>query len=240
MAEPKQKPAPGVTDEADTPASDRRGGTRDLLLEILKRRGESDVSGLAQKLGISGVAVRQHLGGLERDGVLTHRQERRPVGRPVRLYRLTDEAEQHFPQSNDRVALDLLALVENQIGVGVIDDAIEARAEDLIRRYREQLQGAKSWKQKLELLAAIRDSEGFLCSVESVSAEEAQDGARLVHHHCPVASVATQHPQFCAFELKLLKTVLNEPALKRTEHLGAGGNTCSYQLPAKPGNKKRG
>ncbi len=213
--------------------SDSGGGTREALLEILKRRGEADVSALAEQLGISGVAVRQHLAGLERDGLLAHRQERRPVGRPVRVYRLTARAEQHFPQSSGSVAMDLLAHVEEEVGTRAINSALEKRFDDLEARYSKKLKGAKSWKQKLELLAEVRDAEGFLCNVESASVRETRGGVRLVHHHCPLAGIADQHPQLCAYELELLRRALGEPGLRRMEHIHGGGRTCSYELPKK-------
>ena len=215
------------------------GQTRELLLEILKRCGESDVSGLAKKLGISGVAVRQHLGSLRRSGLVVHRQERRPVGRPVRVYRLTDAAERHFPQSSDRVALDLLARVEKMLGVEAIETVLDERVEELTARYAERLEGARSWDEKLELLASIRDSEGYLCSVEPATQADVRGGVRLVHHHCPLSEIADQLPQLCSYELELFRRVLGEPDLKRTEHIHSGGHACSYELPKKPKAPRR-
>ncbi len=177
---------------------------------------------------------------LERDEFLTHRQQRRPVGRPVRLYRLTSAAEQRFPQSSDHVALDLLARVEKLVGVEAIESALEARIEDLEVRYRELLKGARSWSQKLEILAAVRDSEGFFCNVERVAETKARGGARLVHHHCPLAAIAEQYPQLCRYELELFRRVLGEPDIRRTEHMGSGGHSCSYELPGKRAPKGRG
>lgn len=206
------------------------GSTRDALLDILKRRGESDVTGLAEKLGISGVAVRQHLASMERDGHVAHRLVRRPVGRPVRFYSLTPAAEQYFPQRSDRVALDLLARVEKLMGRKAIQKLFDTRLKDLDRRYREQLKGARSWRQKLERLAAIRDSEGYLCSVESTSAADVRGGIRLVEHHCPLGPIAKQHPQICDSELALFRSVLREPDIKRTGHIRNGGHACVYEV----------
>ncbi len=231
-------PVEPTTYSSSVSAPDSGGHTRQLLLEILKRCGECDVSGLAEKLGISGVAVRQHLSSLERAGLLMHRQERRPVGRPVRLYRLTNTAERHFPQSSDRVALDLLARVEKMMGVEAIESALDKRIEDLASLYAERLKGARSWSQKLELLASIRDSEGYLCNVEPVAAAEARGGVRLVHHHCPLSAIADQFPQLCAYELELFRRVLGEPDIRRVDHIHAGGHTCSYELPKKKTPKR--
>ncbi len=208
-----------------------RLGTRDLLLQILKRGGECDAAGLAEELGISGVAVRQHLNVLVRDGLVTHRLERRPIGRPVHLHRLTSTAEQHFPQSSDAVAMDLLSRVEEQQGTQAINSALEKRMADMEAHYREKLVGLRSWKQKLERLAEVRDSEGFFCDVEP--AAKVRGGVRLVNRHCPLADIAEQYPQLCSYELELFKRVLGEPGIKRTEHIRSGGHACRYELPRK-------
>ena len=99
------------------------GNTRSTLMELLKRAGETDVASLAEDLGISGVAVRQHLAALERDGKVAQRSVRRPVGRPAKLYRLTEAADQAFPQASAQVALDLLARLQRYpLDVRVVPD----------------------------------------------------------------------------------------------------------------------
>ena len=59
------------------------GPTRERILDLLKRRAEATARELATALGITPPAVRQHLTALERDGLVTGRTLRRPVGRPV-------------------------------------------------------------------------------------------------------------------------------------------------------------
>ncbi len=205
--------------------------TRRALLDILKRSGECEVSELAQELGISGVAVRQHLGAMEREGQIAHQLERRPVGRPVRLYHLTAAAERHFPQNNDRVALDLLARMEQLMGRDAVEKLFHKRLEDLDQQYREKIRSARSWSQKLKILAKIRDEEGYLCNVESDESGGLRGDVRLVEHHCPVAAIAEQHPQMCQYELELFRRVLREPTIQRTAHIRSGDHACAYHAP---------
>ncbi len=207
--------------------------TRMTLMELLKRAGETDVASLASELGISGVAVRQHLAALERDGKVTQRSVRRPVGRPAKLYRLTEAADQVFPQASAKVALDLLARLERLRGPEAVEKLLQARLRDLLRRYQEQLKGARSWSKKLKILAEIRESEGYLCDSEPAPSSEAKGGLRLVEHHCPLSDLARQHPEVCEYELELFKRVLGEPDLRRVDHIGSGGHACVYELPGK-------
>jgi predicted ArsR family transcriptional regulator len=209
------------------------GNTRSTLMELLKRAGETDVASLAEDLGISGVAVRQHLAALERDGKVAQRSVRRPVGRPAKLYRLTEAADQAFPQASAQVALDLLARLQKLMGPEAVEKLLQARLRDLLKRYQEQLKGAKSWAKKLKILAEIRDSEGYLCDPESAPSSQARGGLRLVEHHCPLSDLARQHPEVCKYELELFRRVLGEPSLRRVDHIGSGGHACVYELPSK-------
>ena len=188
---------------------------------------------LAEELGISGVAVRQHLAALERDGKVVQRSVRRPVGRPAKLYRLTEAADRVFPQASAEVALDLLARLQKLMGPEAVEKLLQARLRDLLKRYQERLKGARSWAKKLEILAEIRESEGYLCDSEPAPATEAKGGLRLVEHHCPLADLARQHPAVCKYELELFRRVLGEPSLRRVDHIGSGGHACVYELPAK-------
>ena len=218
-------------------ASSRQAGsgdaanTRMTLMELLKRAGEADVASLAEQLGISGVAVRQHLAAMERDGKIAQRSVRRPVGRPAKLYRLTEVADQAFPQASARVALDLLRHLERMKGPEAVEKLLQARLRDLQKRYQERLKGARSWAKKLRILAEIRESEGYLCDSESAPPAEAKGGLRLVEHHCPLSDLARQHPAVCRYELELFKRLLGEPNLRRVDHLGSGGRACVYESP---------
>jgi predicted ArsR family transcriptional regulator len=208
-------------------------GTRSTLLAILKRAGSGEVSQLASELEISGVAVRRHLAVLEKDGHVHYQTVRRARGRPVRIYRLTAAAETAFPNSSEEVALDLLQRIENVAGSKAVEAAVQSRMDDLKDQYTAQLRGIRSLTKKMEKLAEIRDAEGNYCSLELVSTDRAKGGVRLVARHCPIASVAIQHPQMCQKELDLFRTVLGEPGLARVEHLRSGAPACAYEVPRK-------
>lgn len=231
---PAQQQPHGPGSEPRTPASaGEASDTRKTLMELLKRAGETDVASLAKQLGISGVAVRQHLAALERDGKVTQRSVRRPVGRPAGLYRLTAAADEDFPQANAKVALDLLARLEKLMGADAVHKLLRERLRELQQTYQDKLRGARSLGKKLQVLAEIRDAEGYLCSSEPAPRSEARGGVRLVEHHCPLAELAHQHPEVCDYELELFRLVLGEPELRRVEHIRSGGHACAYELPGK-------
>ncbi|MCZ7644942.1 MAG: transcriptional regulator [Planctomycetota bacterium] len=207
------------------------GGTRQALLDLLKRQGEQDVATLAQALEISNVAVRQHLNALEQSGLVIARLVRRPVGRPARLYQLTEKAEASFPQSNDLVALDLLGRLEKLMGQEALEQLFQARMKELFKSYKERLKDAQTLAEKVRILAQIREEEGYLAEAVAADPAQVKDGVKLIEHHCPVAAIAKRHPMVCQYEKELFKRVLGAPDLKRTEHIRYGGKACIYEVP---------
>ena len=143
--------------------------------------------------------------------------ERRGVGRPTRLYALTEKAEALFPQGYGPLALSLLRQIRAVDGDAKIDALLARRQRDLAKAYQERLRG-KSTAEKWRELARIRAEEGYM-------AKGAASG--LTEHHCPIAAIAREFPQVCAFEKRLFEQVLGVK-LERTDHLASGGRACVY------------
>ena len=83
-------------------------GTRRQLLEVLKRRGEARAEELAEALGVTVSAARQHLAALQAAHFVAYRELKGTPGRPKHVYHLTQAAEELFPKSYDEFATDLL------------------------------------------------------------------------------------------------------------------------------------
>jgi len=227
----KRTEAPDNDLQEGAGSSSARSPTRSMLLEILKRSGEVDVATLARELGISSVAVRRHLATLECDEMIVARVEHRPVGRPARLYSLTDGAANAFPRTTEHVALDLLARLEEMMGAEALDRLLQARLGSLQKQYGEQLARAGSWREKLEIFTHLREEEGYFCNLTPALGKDGERVLHLVEHHCPMADIARQHPKVCGFELELFRLVLGNQEIRRIDHMLTGGRTCTYVVP---------
>ncbi len=198
------------------------GPTRKRLLELLKRRGEASARELSREVGVTPPAARQHLVAMQRDRLVSVRVVRRPVGRPVGLYRLTPAAEPHFATAYGPLALGVLRAAARARGPREVARLLSAWREGLLRAYRKRLRGAVRGR-ALAALARIRDEEGYECEVDA----EGAAGPSLVEHHCPIAAVAREFPEVCRQEQLLLEGALGRK-LARVEHLLAGGDRCRY------------
>jgi DeoR family suf operon transcriptional repressor len=78
--------------------------TRDLVLKTLLTRQRCTVNELAEAVGINPISVRHHVTRLEADGLVTSEEVRHGVGRPRRLYFLTENGMEQFPPIDSPVA----------------------------------------------------------------------------------------------------------------------------------------
>lgn len=81
------------------PLGDTPEKTQEAILLYIKRQGELTVSDLCTLLGITSMAVRRHLAGLQKDGLVESRIERQSRGRPTYKFKLTDKAESRSPRA---------------------------------------------------------------------------------------------------------------------------------------------
>src|SRR5688500_4988455 len=91
--------------------------TADRLLYALKATGAQTAAGLAKRLGVTPVAVRQMLARLADEDLVAFEDRRTSVGRPKRHWMLTERSHARFPDSHAGLTLELLTATEAVFGV---------------------------------------------------------------------------------------------------------------------------
>ena len=200
--------------------------TRRRLIDSLKQEGPQGAAELAAPLGITAMAVRQHLYALEAEGLVANAPERRGKGRPVKLWRLTPDADRFFPDGHAELTTALLDALREAFGEKGLEKLMLARSAQQAADYAARMGKSKSLKDKLETLAAARTEEGYMAAVE-----RAEDGGwLLVENHCPICSAAAACSGLCAAELDVFRRVLGpEVEIERTDHILAGARRCAYR-----------
>src|SRR5881398_2144217 len=90
--------------------------TRMEVLELLRRKGRSSAETIANDLGVTPNAVRQHLTNLEREGLVVSQPERSGRGRPSLIFALTERADSVFPKRYGQLATMVLQEVQEMGG----------------------------------------------------------------------------------------------------------------------------
>src|SRR5919109_4387540 len=199
--------------------------TREQILELLQRSGSGlTAEALAQKLGISAVAVRKHLAVLERDNFVMTELERRPIGRPTYLYRPTATAQELFPNDYANLATAVLEMIRLLDGEHKVDELFQHRAEVLASELAARVQGA-TLQERLQQVAQVLEEQGYM--PEIIKRQEGRDQYLLTEHHCPIFQVAKVFQQACTCELDVLLKLL-QANVERCEHRMMGHPQCSY------------
>ena len=206
--------------------------TRRGLIERLKQDGPQDAGALAEALGVSAMAVRQHLYAMEKDGLATFDEQPRPVGRPAKLWRLTAAADRFFPDGHADLTLGLLAALRQAFGEAGLEKLLAVRTAEQIAAYRRRIDPADALDARLAALARIRSEEGYMAAVETVEGS-GTDGYLLVENHCPVCAAARTCQGLCASELEVFRRVLGpDVTVERGDHILAGARRCAYHVKA--------
>ena len=217
------KPLVNSTDPPRSPA--------DRLIFLLKTRGPQSAQELACILGVTKEAARQHLLRLVEGGLVSATSEVRGVGRPVRLWKLTAEAQKRFPDTHAELAAGMIESVRALFGVGGLEALVARREQECRERYQAYLRGAVNLQQKVARLATQRAHEGYMAEWHPEN-----NGFVLAENHCPICAAAAACSGFCRSELQLFRELLGpEATVERTDHLLAGARRCAYRITPQPG-----
>ena len=173
------------------------------------------------------MAVRQHLYKLEEEGLVDSTDERRPIGRPARMWRVTERANGRFPDTHADMTVEILRSVRDAFGEDGLDGVIRERTRHQSRLYRDRIPRTLGIEKRVAKLAAVRREEGYMADWSRRS-----DGSfLLVENHCPICAAARACQGVCREELSLFQAVLGKDVrIERTEHIVSGARRCAYVI----------
>ena len=211
--------------------------TRRSILELLKQEGHVDTRGLADRLGLTPMAIRLHLYGLEEEGFITHGEQRRSRGRPAKVWSLTPAADTLFPDRHSDLTLSLLEATRTAHGEAGVRKVLAAWSRRQAAAYRKRIPAQAPLSRRLKLLAEIRTEEGYMAEVQPL-----RDGSHeLIEKHCPICVAAKACTGLCQAEMDSFRAALGRSVrLERTEHILAGGRRCVYRLIPATGERHGG
>lgn len=201
--------------------------TTDRLLHALKAAGPQTAGTLAGRLGVTAVAVRQHLDGLAAHGLVAHEDRREGVGRPRRYWGLTAAGHARFPDNHAGLTVELLEAISGVFGAGGLERLIAHREAATLASYRRRLAAATTLAGKVRMLARLRTEEGYMAEWR----RDADGSFMLIENHCPICAAARACQGLCRSELGIFAAVLGAAAsVTRVEHVLAGARRCAYRI----------
>lgn len=201
--------------------------TRRAITKLLKTEGPSGSAQLAERLGLTAMAVRQHLYALQREGLVTAEERPVPIGRPAKFWRLTREADRLFPEAYAELSVALIDSVRDAFGDEGLERVLTSRCARQRMDYGKRIKPGDSLQKKLQELAKVRTEEGYMAEVRA----EGEGGFLLIENHCPICAAANACQGFCTTELDLFQSVLGPGVtVERAEHIISGDHRCVYRI----------
>jgi len=200
--------------------------TRDLVLKTLLTRHRCTINELADAVGINPISVRHHVTRLEASGLVISEEERHGVGRPRRLYFLTEKGVENFPTRYLQLTVRLLAQLKESLPEPMVNELFMQVADDLISDYTSELHLENlPIEERLDVVKDLLRGEGFTMEWERKS-----DGYHIRESSCPYYHVGQTHPEVCAVDQTLISNVLSVP-VEKIKCILDGDSNCTYIVP---------
>lgn len=198
----------------------------DRILYILKTKGPQTAAALGKYLKITSMGARQHLQALEERQLVNWQDISSGRGRPSRYWQLTPAAWQQFPDSHGELVITMLDSIQSVFGDTGLEQLISQREQQLDQQYHAAMQGRPEIHQKLETLAQLRNSEGYMAEWQ-----EDESGYWFIENHCPICAAAQSCQNFCRSELQLFQSLFADQAkVSREDYILDGARRCSYRI----------
>lgn len=207
--------------------------TRQKVLKTLLVRQHCTINELAETVEINPISVRHHINRLEAEGLVTSYEEKHGVGRPRRLYHLTERGREQFPTRYLRLASRLLSQLKDHLPAGMLNQLFTDMARDIASDYESNLDRL-SMEERLDLIKQLLSQEGF-----SVEWQKQGDDYFIQEINCPYLHLSQSHPEVCSVDQTLISTLLNLPTEKVRCVLN-GDTTCTYVVSELDKDTKHG
>jgi predicted ArsR family transcriptional regulator len=201
---------------------------RRAVLSLVKREGPVSADILAESLGVTAMAVRQHLYALQQEGLVDHEAQARARGRPVKLWRTTDKANGHFADAHSALASDLIGQMRKVFGDSGLEKLLTLRTAAQEKIYGAEVGRKRTLRARVDALAKIREREGYMAEVRK---DPKTGDLLLIENHCPVCAAARICTGLCREEVVLFQRVLGKSVhVERLTHILAGAGRCTYRI----------
>ena len=194
---------------------------RDAILAFLKTHGPATLAEIAAHLEVSKQGAMRHLDSLQQAGLTAVAQaEPHGRGRPENMYRLTDAADDHFPDGHRELTGQLVDFMSTE----QLKRFFERRAARLEAEYASRLAGL-DFESRVRELARLATEHGHMAEVVELE----NGGLGIRHCNCPIQDVAARTGLPCVNEQQMYGRLLGIE-VQRTSWMADAAHDCTYEM----------
>lgn len=197
---------------------------RDELIRILKLRGKLTVAELCKSLKITHNAVRRYLAEYQQAGLINSELEQRSIGRPVYVYKLSEQASAAFPTGYEDLVEQLIDTVYENGGHKSVMDFLKANNDRIISSLYPAFV-KRSLEERVAALSTYFVERGYMTDWTKLP-----DGNFFLYHqNCAVYKLAVRYRQLCILEPRLIECLLGVK-ISRQQYILKGQPICGYLI----------
>ncbi|MCH1507600.1 MAG: winged helix-turn-helix transcriptional regulator [Akkermansiaceae bacterium] len=199
------------------------------ILEVIKCSDGMPISDLSRELGMSYMGVKQHCLNLTERGYLVEwrvPREKRAVGRPEKLYRLTKKADPLFPQAEIGLTLAIFEGARQLYGESAPEKLLFHHFQELRDQWQAKVRTGKSLVEKATRLTDLRDKQGWFSRCHY----DPETGFRIEEFHNPLAEIYAKYPNAVRMEVQMMEQVLGTKVIRNEASVGKGRKRVVYEI----------
>ncbi len=194
------------------------------IILALKREGHLSLNELAEEIGISKMAVLNHIQKLEAQGLVERRLVKTRVGRPYYKFGVSENSKVGMAPSDLSMLDELVDYLDSKGHEEVVKDFLRKRYGQVRLDYEKKLSKV-SPERKVEELAKLREQENYFPELKTGG----KDNYELLEYNCPIFSISRKFGIACSLETQLFSSVLGRD-VSSTHRQVDGSDVCKFLI----------
>ncbi len=195
-----------------------------ILSEIKRSQGLS-VQELCDRVNLSYMGVKQHCIALEREGYVDTWRRPKGMGRPEKAYRLTELAQEYFPNEFTKLTSKILDSIGEVYGPSAPEKILYHIYNEQTMHLQQYVFGT-SIEERARNLAGLRDEEGYMSEYQYDTSTRKH---QIVEYHSPILQVMDRYPIMRDLEVQMFEKILNLKVSRKEERV-SGLYKCIFVL----------
>lgn len=199
--------------------------SRDNILTIIRQNNGVNVDDLARQMDLAPATVRRHLDILERDGLVSHTEVRKPTGRPQYAFHLTEKGHDSVPKDYSRLLVELVqgikSIPSTELGGVSGTDVLKATLTGIGQKRAEEYGRGRA---PIEAVRAALEAGGHDPIIESND-----EGLRVRVTNCPYRKASTDDSVICIADESMMTSLLGDGIVHESSIAEQQGE-CVYSL----------
>ena len=193
-----------------------------LLME--KRQTATDI---ASSLEIQVSAARKHLESMREMGLVTHEYVNLGVGRPKKVFALTESGREFFPNQYSNILNVMISKMLHAKEVWQVEEMVE----DIAKEIGMQIRSEASLEDPKTISIAL-NRFGFESHVDRIEDGQEEDKLLIVSRNCPLFKVASKHQRLIchSFHGAILRSALSNVQVELNSCMATGASQCRHQV----------